>query len=477
MTPLTYPRVEDTGQGFVEFKIYSTVYLRVEDMKFYLCKTTKDNLSSFLSFMQKFTQAIISRFQAINPNKDGKGVVIHSDIKSEIQIITLEDDHFAMWQEFIENHHSGELINPDTGKMYREKEGFKLNPKFYLNREFFKHFGHFTDADFKVYVQHLLGRTPAWTKPFPKVTVFKTMDVHASHHTGHEWVERRKRKRIIVEEIVDINKDLKMLLSSDGSIDGEQWRNWKKEQRISSGTYNSLLYLPGREYFSKRLTNEGKRKRARDFVEKFPYVLPFFKSFIRLKSDVRDRLAKAKLRTQNGVSLALGSNWRYRSTRSLAFALMDLRNAPVGGDGDSDELTSYIDRLSKKMAEPSFSDPSVWLWICPSEVVSKIAEQVVKQLLPEYDVVPSVYISSKNERLYDAKTRAPPSSVYLLFLLKLEDSRADSVRQNVRPLFTVPNNILYYSEYGRYNESKYRLYSSELRMEFYFEILQLFSTA
>ena len=403
----------------------------------------------------------------------------HSDLKSEIQLITLEDEHFAMWQEFIEKHHSGELINPDTGKMYREKDGFKLSPKFYLNREFFKHFGHFTDGDFKVYVQHLLGRTPEWKEPFPKVTVFKTMNVHPSHHTGHEWVERRKRKRIIVEEIVDIKKDLKILLSSDGSIDGEEWKKWKKEHRISSGTYNSLLYLPGREYFAKRLTNEGKRKRARDYVEKFPYVFPFFESFLRLKSDVWERPAKARLRTQDGVSLALGSNWRYKSSKPLGLALIDLRNAPlredVDGDGQTEELSWYIDRMSKKMTEPSFSDPSVWLWICSSEVAAKTAEQVVKQILPEYDTIHSIYTSSKNERLYDSKTRAPPSSVYLLFLFKLEDSRADSLRQNVRPLFNVPSDVLYYSEYGRYNEAKYRLYSSELRMEFYFELLRLFS--
>ena len=75
-------------------------------------------------------------------------------------MMTVEDAHFSLWKEFIEKHHRGELINPDTGDMYKEKASFTLSSKFQLTREFFKHFGPFTDSDFLVYVQHLLGRTP-----------------------------------------------------------------------------------------------------------------------------------------------------------------------------------------------------------------------------------------------------------------------------------------------------------------------------
>ena len=67
-------------------------------------------------------------------------------------MITVEDEHFSMWKEFIEWHHQGELINLDTGEMLKEKKPFTLSSKFQLIREFFKHFGHFIDNDFKVYV-------------------------------------------------------------------------------------------------------------------------------------------------------------------------------------------------------------------------------------------------------------------------------------------------------------------------------------
>ena len=86
-------------------------------------------------------------------------------------VIIMEDSHFTMWKEFIERHHHGELINPDTGDLYKDKAPFMLSLKFQLTQEFFKHFGPFTDADFKMYVQHLLEHTPGHVSAYPKVTV------------------------------------------------------------------------------------------------------------------------------------------------------------------------------------------------------------------------------------------------------------------------------------------------------------------
>ena len=147
-------------------------------------------------------------------------------------MMIVEDVHFSLWKEFIEKHHRGELINPDIGDMYKEKALFTLSSKFRLTQEFFKHFGHFTDSDFLVYVQHLLGRTPGRQSSYPKVTVHKPALLHASHHTGHEWVERRKRKRVVLEELMELQPDLKFI-KSDGSVDGEEWRKWKADHRVS----------------------------------------------------------------------------------------------------------------------------------------------------------------------------------------------------------------------------------------------------
>ena len=45
---------------------------------------------------------------------------------------------------------------------------------------------------------------------------------------------------------------------------------------------------------------------------------------------------------------------------------------------------------------------------------------------------------------------------------------------NVRKEFSIPVDVPYYSDTGQYMEVKYRIYASELRMEFYFKLLQLF---
>ena len=119
-----------------------------------------------------------------------------------------------------------------------------MSSKFQLTCEFLKHFGHFTNNDFKVYVWHILGCTPRRVAAYPKVTVHKTNHVHASHHTRHEWVERRKRKQVILEELVELQPDLKFM-ALDGAVDGDVWKQWKRDHRVSSATYNILLHHPG----------------------------------------------------------------------------------------------------------------------------------------------------------------------------------------------------------------------------------------
>ena len=92
----------------------------------------------------------MNRFQSINPEKDGA--------KNKICIITLPNDVFKLWEEFLVKHCEGSLIDPCTGREYREDK--KFNPsKFFLEREFFKHMGHFMDKDLKEYALHQLGQT------------------------------------------------------------------------------------------------------------------------------------------------------------------------------------------------------------------------------------------------------------------------------------------------------------------------------
>ena len=87
------------------------------------------------------------------------------------------------------------------------------------------------------------------------------------------------------------------------------------------------------------------------------------------------------------------------------------------------------------MKNPGFTNPSVWLWIQDSEARANQCEAFARQWLPVYDVIHSVYRSSKNERLNDVKTRAPPTTIHLVFLLKMNDERATKLRGNMRREF------------------------------------------
>ena len=228
------------------------------------------------------------------------------------------------------------------------------------------------------------------------------------------------------------------------------------------------------------LQEADKLKRANEFQEKFPDVLSFFRNFLRLKSNLGPRTRHICLRGQDFVSLSFLREWNYNGNLVAGFGLMDLRIAPATADRDNDShdpaFFEFIHKM-RRMSKPAFTDPYVWLWIHSSKERAKQSTAFVRQFLLEYETIQSVYRSSKNERLDDAKTRAPSALVHLLFLFKCGDDRASRLHQNVRKEFTVPSDVPYYTDVGRYMEAKYCVCASELRMEFYFELLNLFCKA
>ena len=87
--------------------------------------------------------------------------------------------------------------------------------------------------------------------------------------------------------------------------------------------------------------------------------------------------------------------------------------APTNSDGDDSSrdpaFFTYIQRM-RRMSSPNFSEASVWLWIHKFNVRARQSADFVKQFITEYESTYSVYCTdSRNERLNDAKTCAPPS--------------------------------------------------------------------
>jgi hypothetical protein len=237
-----------------------------------------------------------------------------SNLKNEVKIITSLDETFELWKEFLEKHSTSGLINPDTLARFNQAKNFKVTKNFTLACEFFKHLSHFTDEDLKVFVQHLLGKTPDQTCLYPKVTVHKASKLHQMHYSTAEWVERRKKKLIVLQDLDELDGSVEFI-TTEGTVDNEKWRTWKQLHNVLTASWNVLFSQIPATYFVKHLTNEEKLKRACEFQEKFPEVLHFLRNFLRLKNRFRVFGGLAKVRVLNSESMEFGAPWAYSSNK------------------------------------------------------------------------------------------------------------------------------------------------------------------
>ena len=113
-------------------------------------------------------------------------------------------------------------------------------------------------------MQHLLLKTPDWTLSLLKVIVHKTLKVHAIHYFVTEWVDSRKKKMIVLQELDDLDFMLQFI-KADRIVNNEKWRSWKELYNMSTTMWNVLLHQILAPYFAKRLMNVGKLKRACEF--------------------------------------------------------------------------------------------------------------------------------------------------------------------------------------------------------------------
>ena len=99
--------------------------------------------------------------------------------------------------------------------------------------------------------------------------------------------------------------------------------------------------------------------------------------------------------------------------------------------------------------------------------------QYAKESFTNYTILVSKYILAKNKRLYDGSARKQSPDVFLLFLVKGDDREAVGFKEIIYSEYHA-SEIPYYLEPRKYQELKYRLDSSELRMEFYLDLLYEF---
>ena len=420
--------------------------------------------------MQAFTEAVVQRFQSINPDKDGASVKSVTDLKNEIQIITLPDNLWAHWQKFLIMHAEGDLIDPVTLEPYNHGKKWKPRSSS-LKKEFFKRFGWFTDKDFGVVAQHLNGDTPRRHAPYPKVSVSKTKILVADNMSAGDWVERRKRKKIVLQDIMSIKPTLKFL-DNGGDVIPEKWRPWKKRHQWTSATWDFLLSHPSKDYFQKRLRNEGWHKRPKDLAQVFPEVLHLYTRFMTLKYRLPKPAGGVQMR---GVDLSVkalvtSSHYSYTS-RPVNLAVLDARVIPRSAPTDRQSaIDPFLDFLADHL-EPDIEEPNIWLIILSGKEDIKAAKTFAEDELDEYEAEVSTYVPSRGEMLNNVTSRNTAPDVTLLFLFKKGNEFAAAARKLVRKKYTTPILCQYYADASKNTEAKWRIHTTELRMEFYFELL------
>jgi len=427
--------------------------------------------------LQNFTSLIVKRFRNINPEKDGKTINIPADVKNEIKIITLPDNIYALWEEFVSKHAEGALIDLVTFKPFRVAKNFNIR-NCSLKREFFKHLAYFTDEDLRAYATHLLGKTLGRTLCYPKVSVSKTKILVRDNQMSADWVDRRKRKKIILDELVEIKPSLRFR-DDAGNIIDDVWRPWKRRHRFSSATWDFLISETPVPFFTKRLTNEAKNKTAEDLTDKFPELLPMYQRFMEAKYKLRSPGGSVQIQDHDMVALSLTKSTAQKyETRALNLGIMDLRDAPKGKHNPSNPppLIPFLESMAKHV-HPTMTVPNVWLWILGDNWDTKTATDFIACELKDFECMVSAYLPAKAERLNNVSNRNQASQVCLLFLFKKESATADVLKCRMKTEYKTPNDLDYYKDPVRNNEAKWRTCASELRMEFYLEILQSFASA
>jgi hypothetical protein len=101
------------------------------------------------------------------------------------------------------------------------------------------------------------------------------------------------------------------------------------------------------------------------------------------------------------------------------------------------------------MKIPSISKLVMWLWIVNSANRLVQVAEYARESFTNYTIRESKYIPAKNERLYDGSARKQSPDVFLLFLVKNDDTEAQGLQGKIPSEYRAPN-IPYYLEVRKY---------------------------
>ena len=260
--------------------------------------------------------------------------------------------------------------------------------------------------------------------------------------THKEWVDRRKRKKIVLQELMAIKPALRFF-DSAGNVVDKTWQSWKTRHRFTSASWDFLLTHPKADYFKRHLQNDAWLKRAKDLDKQFPEILFMFTKFMKLKYRLPDPAGGVHIRGIDTSARALVSSPTYRyQHREVNLAVLDVREIPRAKEGDS-TMEPFLHFLKKKL-EPNMNDPNVWLFILSGWEDVKLATSFADAHLDQYEFTVSKYVPSRAELLNGISTRSTTPDVPLLFLFKKENAFAQSARPLLKRRYNTPLGNSYY---------------------------------
>ena len=263
----------------------------------------------------------------------------------------------------------------------------------------------------------------------------------------------------------------------------EAWKLFKEKYNITPATKQLLFTAPKEEFFLQAKRPSSKNKKCEELSS---YAAEFFKVFLKSKGKYRKPEAWIFMRSYSSDNDLMGdwadNAWDESMNKSIKLVVVDFRNIPgvlhkSTTPNDSPYYEEFME-IASTLTNPSLKDPQVWLWITGDPEVNDQVRGYIQNgdIAASYASHYALYIPAvPAECLYDLNpsstvARAP---VHLIFLIK----RKAQIKPRLIPQrFEVPP-VSKWSKAGAVNELEYRIYDTELQMEFYLGLIDLFCDA
>ena len=404
------------------------------------------------------------------------------DLHNEIKIITSSDETFELWKELIIKYSQGELLDVDATPICKMRVNLKWIPHRdgILSREFFKWLGNCDEEDHKKLILHVLGRSGEnRVFGYRKVTVKQRSKVLEDCYSAKEWLERRKRKIIVRRELNKLKPSLSFF-NAAGAFQPQRWKKFKRDYNVTHASMRVLLKALREEYFAAAKQVASKNKTIDNLS---PCAKAFFKAFLLNRYNFHTPVSRAYFcaydPSTNRLSAWPAGSWE-TTCENLSLVVMDFRRlSGFTGKGEDSLDKPYFDMFMNMFVVtdfPTVMEPPMWLWIWEDKETELKATQLegMAMVTPNYVKKYSTYEPVKLEQLEDlpATNKNIRAPVSLLFLVR----KSDKAKFNIPAVFQALE-IPVYTKPRKYQELQYRIQTTELRMEFYLHLFELFCRA